>query len=350
MDPIGNAVLGAVFLLLGAAGTFLMFHLWKYPFDHEKLKSEAPLWLMLLHRIIGYLYGAIYIYFMTQMVPRMWEYQIEIPARTVAHLTLGMAIGAILIIKIAIVRYFKHLESALVPALGTVLLVCTVLLIGLSAPFAFHETYLRTTVLAGDLFGAENIARVHEHLATAGLEDQSELERFSSPESLQAGRVVLSTKCIECHDLRTVLARPRTPDAWRQTVRRMAERSSLFDPISEDEQWAVTSYLIAISPDLQRSARERRSQEQVNQASKAAAEHLVEATAEEPASYDPQRAEQLFQGRCSLCHPVEMIEVAPPESADEARQLVARMVNNGMPGTEEELAQIVQYITHNYVR
>ena len=63
MDPIGNAVLGAVFLLLGAAGTFLMFHLWKYPFDDEKLKSEAPLWLMLLHRIIGYLYGAIYIYF-----------------------------------------------------------------------------------------------------------------------------------------------------------------------------------------------------------------------------------------------------------------------------------------------
>ncbi len=45
-----------------------------------------------------------------------------------------------------------------------------------------------------------------------------------------------------------------------------------------------------------------------------------------------------------------MIEIAPPQSEDQARELVARMVSNGMPGTEEELAQIVQYVTHNYVR
>ncbi len=62
----------------------------------------------------------------------MWSYQVELPARTVAHLMLGMTIGAIIVIKVAIVRFFKHLEGTLVPFLGTALLICTTLLIGLS--------------------------------------------------------------------------------------------------------------------------------------------------------------------------------------------------------------------------
>ncbi len=43
MSPVANAVLGLVFVAVGAAATFLMYHLWGYPYDEKKLKSMAPL-------------------------------------------------------------------------------------------------------------------------------------------------------------------------------------------------------------------------------------------------------------------------------------------------------------------
>ena len=44
-----------------------------------------------------------------------------------------------MIVKIAIVRFFKHMEAGLVPLLGTGLLICTVLLLGLALPTTFRE-------------------------------------------------------------------------------------------------------------------------------------------------------------------------------------------------------------------
>src|SRR3974390_3364981 len=98
MGVLGNSLLGLAFVVLGGAATFLMFKLWGYPFDHEKLKSAAPPKLMLLHRVIGYAYFGIYLYLMSQMVPRLWAYEVELPARTVAHMIFGWAIGIILVL------------------------------------------------------------------------------------------------------------------------------------------------------------------------------------------------------------------------------------------------------------
>ena len=352
MGPLSNAILGVVFLFVGAGGTFLMFHLWEYPFDHETLKSEAPPLLVRLHRVLGWAYLAIYIYFMWQMAPRLWSYQIEFPARTVAHLTLGMTIGAILLVKMSIVRFFKHLEATLVPILGTAMFICTILLIGLSAPFAFREAYLRAGGVEGNLITGENLERVRSHLGLAGLENEAMLSTLSTPQALSAGQTVLTTHCIQCHDLRTVLAQPRTPQNWRSTVQRMAERSSILSPISEDEEWQVTAYLIAISPDLQRSVRERRAQQQQGEESARAVEHLAEQAAapgQAPAAeYDEERARGLFESRCSLCHGLENVENAPPGSEEEARAVVARMVGYGLSGTEEELSLIIRYVAETY--
>src|SRR5215210_3895950 len=124
METWLNVVLGLTFLALGLINMFLMFHLWGYPFDHAANKSTAPPRLMRIHRLTGYAFLAIYIFLMTQMLPRIWHYQIELPPRTVMHLTLGLAIGIILFVKIGIVRFFKHLESTLVPFLGVMLVIC----------------------------------------------------------------------------------------------------------------------------------------------------------------------------------------------------------------------------------
>ncbi len=372
MDPVANAVLGIVFLALGAAGTFLMYHLWGYPFDHETHTSEAPPRLMRIHRLIGWLYLILYLYFMSQMVPRLWNYQIEFPARTVAHLTLGMTIGALIVIKIAIVRFFKHMESTLVPLLGTALLVCTILLIGLSAPFAFREAYLRAQQTGGS-FSDETLERVRSHLVLAGLDDPETLAHLASPTGLEAGQGVLLAECVTCHDLRTVLARPRTPENWHQTVQRMADRSTLLAPIDEDQQWEVTAYLIAISPELQRSARERKKRLDQEEASQRAATQVA-GMAEQgagqavqgpgtqaagpgtrgageaaPAPVDPEQARQLYETRCALCHPLTVVEAAPPTSDAETRALVSRMVSNGMPATEEELVQLIDHLNRAFV-
>src|SRR5438270_764603 len=111
MNVVTSAILGLIFLGLSIASTFLMYYLWGFPFDRATHKSEAPRGLMRLHRAIGYTYGLLYLVMMAQMAPRMWQYQVELPARTVAHLILGLLIGIILVVKIAILRCFRHLEE-----------------------------------------------------------------------------------------------------------------------------------------------------------------------------------------------------------------------------------------------
>jgi mono/diheme cytochrome c family protein len=158
---------------------------------------------------------------------------------------------------------------------------------------------------------------------------------------------VLRRECIECHDLRTVLAKPRTPDGWRQTVRRMADRTTMLNPLEEEEQWLVTAYLVAISPQLRQSAQQLRDQQDRRAKSRQAAEAIV---AHEAGGvvYDAAAAEQLFQSKCSQCHAADDVRNAPPGSEDEARELVAWMVDEGLEATVDELSQIVQYLTETY--
>ena len=125
LTTLGNSILGTMLFVLATALTFLMFYVWKFPYNHEKSHSSAPPVSILTHRILGYLYVVIYLYIMWSMVPRLWSYQIELPARTVVHLTLGILIGALLVIKLVIVRYFKHMEARLAPILGSGLFICT---------------------------------------------------------------------------------------------------------------------------------------------------------------------------------------------------------------------------------
>jgi rubredoxin/mono/diheme cytochrome c family protein len=298
---------------------------------------------LLAHRLFGYVFLAIYILLITQMAPRLWTYQIEFPARTVVHITLGMAIGVVLVLKIAIVRFFRRLDQTLVPSLGTFLLVGSVVLIGISVP-----TGLREALATGRLLGESNRERVRTLLAQTGL-DETECIRLSTPAALQTGQRILRQQCVSCHDLRTVLAKPRTPDNWLQTVRRMADRTTTLNPLQENEQLFVTAYLVALSPDLQRSARQLRQQRIHRDRSQQTAEAI---TADEAGggTFDLALAKPLFQSKCSQCHETTVIKEAPPANETEARELVARMVEEGLEGTPEELAQIVQFLTVTYAK
>jgi len=297
------------------------------------------------HRVFGYVFLALYVVMLWQMVPRLFSYQIEFPARTVVHISLGMAIGGLLAVKILIVRFFRGLDAAMAPLLGTSILVSSVVLIGISAPFALHEAFIERAEAAGP-FAPDSLERVRTLLRQAGL-DEAEAATLATAESLRAGQNVLRGKCTECHDLRTVLAKPRTPENWIQTVRRMAERTTLANALGEQEQRQVTAYLVAISPQLQRSAQEMRDEEEKGNKAKAAMQAVTDEGAP-AAAFDLERARGLFQMKCSKCHSPKFVEASPPTSPDEARELVARMVEQGLTGSEDELAQIVRYliVTH----
>jgi mono/diheme cytochrome c family protein len=331
-----NLALGLTFLALALANTLLMYRLWGYAYDHEANRSSAPRWLVLVHRATGYVFVLIYIYLMSEMLPRLWQYQIELPARSVMHLILGFSIGMILIIKISIVRFFKHMEASLVPMLGTGLLICVTLLIGLSAPFVFKEQYLSQQAL-GTVLSEGNLERLKTLLPRAGYPPQADLNELASVDGLQTGRRVLLSKCVQCHDLRTVLVRPKTPEAWLQTVNRMADRAVIGKPIEERERWHVAAYLVAISPDLQQAAQTKREQELKSEEAIAAVRKL-------PAElrFEPAAAKQVFEAKCVQCHALPKVDA---KSTEEIKELVARMAGNGLVASVDEFAHIVFHLS-----
>ena len=354
MSTSMSAILGLIFLGLANASVFLMFKLWGYPFDEETHTSTAPRSLMRLHRLIGYAYAVLYVFMMWHMVPRLWNYQVELPPRTVAHLMLGITIGVLILVKIAILRFFRHFEESM-PYIGTCLLICTYLLIGLSVPFTFREAALRTQTKA---FSEEGIARTRKLLANAGLSTEAPLDELASKRKLREGQRVLQRKCVVCHDLRTILVKPRTPTDWVRLVNRMAIKPMIGEPIHEEEEWTVSAYLIAITPDIQTSARQQRQEQMRADEAKAAAQIAtfamemdveVETDTTETDTYVEAEAKALFEDKCSQCHPVTDVEDYPPRSERETTEVVARMIDNGLYLEEEEIELITRYVNENYL-
>ncbi|MEE8366026.1 MAG: c-type cytochrome, partial [Gammaproteobacteria bacterium] len=193
------------------------------------------------------------------------------------------------------------------------------------------------------------IRRVRDLLPGAGLKDEKLLEALSTKKGLITGRRILTAKCIQCHDLRTVLARPRTPRAWQQTVARMANRSTILNPITEDDQWYVTAYLVAVSPTLQETLKLRRKMEKNQAESQDSMKSAIKMSETDDYEYEPAAAKKLFEQTCSQCHDHTQVEQAPPESKTAAIALVQRMVGNGLTASDKDLNTIIHYLTLTYV-
>ncbi len=349
MSSSTSAIFGLIFLGLANASVFLMFKLWGYPFNKETHKSEAPRSLTILHRCLGYAYALLYIFMMWHMVPRLWSYQIELPPRTVAHLMLGITIGVLILVKVAILRFFRHFEESM-PYIGVSLLICTYLLIGLSVPFSFHETILSSQTRA---FSEEGIARTRKLLDTAELPMEAPLDQLASKRKLREGQHVLQRKCVVCHDLRTILAKPRTPPDWVRLVHRMAIKPVIGEPITEQEEWSVSTYLIAITPDIKTAVKQQRQEKMRTDEAKAAIEIASTVMEDGPinvgtaVSYNETEAKALFENKCSQCHPFEDVIDYPPTSKEETVEIINRMIDIGLYLEEEEIETIARYINEN---
>ena len=341
--------LGIAFLILGITAVLLQAWLWgpKFWNDVDK-KTEAPKAWLRVHAAVGYTYGLIYFVMMWNMFPRLWEYQYELPARTVIHAVVAIILGVILVTKVVILLFFRHFEEAM-PKFGFGLLLCTVLLITLSVPHA-----ARAIDLQGRIADPENLARVERVLADIdfgeGAPGPAELTTHSS---LQKGRDLLVNKCVSCHDMRTILIKPRTGARWYDLVLRMQEKPDPFNtnPLTDAEVPFVTAYLVAITPDIQASRKkkveEEKARDEVEQ--KTVAAMAEEADTSAPSvEVDETKAKTILANRCTDCHENEEIENFGGADVAGWAKVITSMVEEGAEITDEEAVVLTAWLAQAY--
>ncbi|MFZ6184915.1 c-type cytochrome [Nannocystis pusilla] len=343
MEIAASVTLGLLFLISGFASLFLMFKLWGWPDGHQPGMSKAPSHLVRLHDIFKVVFTALYVVMMAVMVPRLWNYQVELPPRSAVHVSLGFLLGVLLLVELAFYRVFRHLQDW-VPPLATATVGCAVLLLGLSVPSALREYGLARGQVGGGVYSVENRDRVARLLPLAEMPEGAPFAELTTVDALRHGREILATKCVVCHDLKTVLVQPRAPAGWWRTVERMADKPTFEDPLTERELYDVTAYLIAITGDLQRSARQQREQKLKQQQAIAP----VDPAAPAPA-YDAAAAQKAFETRCSECHELAEVDKKPPTSAREVKEVIERMVaDNGMAAPPGELDLCYAFMVRKY--
>ena len=89
MGTTMSMILGLAFVVLGITAVMLQSWLWGFPMDGDK--STAPRLWTNIHRVVGLSFVVIYVIMMYFMFPRLWTYQVELPARTVVHAVLCFA-------------------------------------------------------------------------------------------------------------------------------------------------------------------------------------------------------------------------------------------------------------------
>jgi mono/diheme cytochrome c family protein len=135
----------------------------------------------------------------------------------------------------------------------------------------------------------------------------------------------------------------------------MAIKPMIGEPIHQEEEWTVSAYLIAITPDIQVSVRQQRQEQMRADEAKEAVQIATVAMEAEAATgtpgvaYDEVEAKALFEDKCSQCHPLTDVEDYPPRSEEETTEVVARMIDHGLYLEEEEIEFITRYVNENYL-
>jgi mono/diheme cytochrome c family protein len=282
---------------------------------------------------------------MWNMLPRLWEYQYELPARTIFHAVVGITIGVLLISKITILLVFRHFEEAM-PYYGFGLLLCTVILTTLSVPYAVqaHDLSGRTTDPA-------NVERVQRLLAKVDFHQEVDVDALTTPEGFERGRSVLVRQCTVCHDMRTILALPRPPQKWQDVSERMLDKPSVFGEQlrAEDIPW-VTAYLSAITPEIHTSTKQRRAAERRNADQAEAMVALARAAPATPdeATVDAAVGDALLGAHCTGCHELDEVEQHGADDLAGWRSVVTAMVDEGAEYDDATATQLAAYLAQKY--
>ncbi len=129
-----------MYLAFGAIAVAIMLELRGKPKD--RIYTRA---FVLTHKLLGYLFAAIFVFMLVNMIKKVGAYQDEVNTRTVIHLALAISIGPLLILKIAIARKYRVLNGSLL-TLGTGIFTISTVFVALTADYyCLHQSDIRYT-------------------------------------------------------------------------------------------------------------------------------------------------------------------------------------------------------------
>lgn len=346
MNTTVSMWLGISFLLIGIIATIIQAWLWRFPMvpdpsgkDPNGLSTAPKNWV-LVHRLLGILFVLIYIIMMSEMVPRLWRYQVELPTRTVFHAVMGICIGFLLIVKISIIRWFQHFGKAL-PVLGTLVLLCTIILATLSIPYSIKAHGFGTSMSKDNI---DRVQRLISKLELEGLQPD-----FVSKKTLKKGRALMTSKCTYCHDLRTIIKKPYPPSGWKRVVERMAKKPQLGIAIQPNDHPSIISYLVSITPDIQESVKDKRKNELIANKRIEAISNAEQPSNKKLGSAQIAEAKAQFVDSCSQCHELTNISEYKKPEEETWRQVILRMVNEQEAELEpNDVDKIQSYLEATY--
>ncbi len=266
MQPDVNSLLALVSLISGAIAVAIMLELKGKPKDRINVRA-----FVLTHRLLGYLFVAIFIFMLVSMVKKVGAYQDEVSTRTVIHIALAISIVPLLTLKIAIARKYGALTSHLL-ILGAGIFTLSAVLVMLTAGYYYlHRSDVRYT----------SITPVDENI----LDDD-------------IGRHFVFKRCGKCHAYERVFRSFKSEKGWSQTVNRMAQIDA--PNIRPFEIKQIINFLV--------NQQERRKNDQADQV----AEEI---------------GKTLLKQKCTLCHDLERVTRAS-KTETEWSVTVERMITN----------------------
>ena len=208
-----SAVLGFVFVLIGAAAIWLIFEASKQSHDQAARNRRIR-----AHRIAGYLFIALFCFMTWLMLLRLKDAPDELSLRSMLHILVAMVLAPLFLIKVLVARYYKSYTSVLVPLGLTIFTLGFVLIASTAGPYLLRRATIKDISLDAVAMGATRI-------------------------DLGASESLMEKRCSRCHNLERIAGARKDARGWLATINRM--RALPGSGISEADARTILSYLVS---------------------------------------------------------------------------------------------------------
>lgn len=188
MSPFLSTILSGIFLLAGALAVYTLMAL-----QGGRTPANPRLYLN-IHRAAGWVFVILFAVVFLFMMARVKDYWEEHSPRIAIHVTLSVALVALLAAKVLIPRLFPKLKPNLL-FLGLTVYILSFTMVGITAGYYLIWRY-------------EESPRV----------SRRELPAHMLVESL--GKELFIERCSVCHVLKEIMT-PRSADAWEKVINDM---------------------------------------------------------------------------------------------------------------------------------
>jgi hypothetical protein len=211
LGQLFNSLLSIVFVICATGATFIMLELRGDP----KVRPINT-FLIKLHKILGWIFIAIFSFLFIVMIQKLSGYNKEVSARISLHIVLAIFLVPLLAVKLIIARRYPHLSQSLI-TYGPAILMIAVTLSAITAGFYFISSpELKHAALTDLNIKANNIA----------------------------GKSVMETKCTYCHTIDRIVQASKSEQEWERTVKVMIKRKNDPDFLTKQEQKKLIEYLV----------------------------------------------------------------------------------------------------------